>query len=365
MKVLILADITAPYRIAVFKGLAKAYDIDLFFNTATSEQRDPKWYSHADDELNFYLLNSPEAEEEYNSCIKNIKAYDFVLCYDPWHKRSRALQKLCKKKGIPYALNADGALDINMSFPKKQIKTFYTKRAPLLFAGCLRAEEYFKAYGGKPERIVRHPFTSLNESQILKTPYTPADKAEFKASLGMEQKTTFLAVGQFIHRKGFDILLSAWAKTSQDGQLYIIGGGPKRAEYEQMIKDNDLKNVYIEDFKKPDELQKYYSAADVFVMPTREDIWGLVVNEAMAQGLPVISSDRCTSGIELVDKDKNGFVYPCENTDMLAEYIEKLAFDTEMRAEFSVNSLSAINRYTLENIIESHIESITRLMAKQ
>lgn len=364
MKLLILADIPAPYRVAVFKGLAEEYDIDVFFNSPKNAHRNLNWYIHPDRELNFYVMGTDETQRRYEDCLRRIKEYDAVLCYDPWAKRSRALQRLCRRKHIPYALNADGALGITMRFPRKQVKTYYAKRAPLCFAGCHRAVEYFKAYGAKDDSIVQHPFTSLHRDQIIEAPYTPQQKAAFKSELGMEDRPTFIAVGQFIHRKGFDLLLTAWGKTSQEGQLYIIGGGPLRAEYDRLIGESGLRNVYVEDFKQPDELKRYYRAADVFVMPTREDIWGLVVNEAMAEGLPVLSSDRCTSGLELIENGKNGYVYSCEDTDALGDYISQLAAQPRQWQAFSENTLQIIREYTLENVVNSHLDSLKKLLSK-
>ena len=178
----------------------------------------------------------------------------------------------------------------------------------------------------------------------------------------MAEKTTFLAIGQFIHRKAFDLLLSAWSKTKQTSQLYIIGGGPLKEEYLRVIEEEKLANVYILDFKTPDELYQYYLASDVFVMPTREDIWGLVVNEAMATALPVISSDKCTAGNEMIDHGHSGYVYACENTHLLAEYIEELSNNEEKRAFFAQNALTKCGEYVIENIIASHIESINSLL---
>lgn len=57
-------------------------------------------------------------------------------------------------------------------------------------------------------------------------------------------------------------------------------------------------------------------AADIFVHPTREDIWGLVVNEAMAKGLPVITTDRCVAGLELIKNESVGRIVPVENIDL-------------------------------------------------
>ena len=364
MKVLIMADFTAPYRIAVFKGLSKEFETTTFFNEAKNESRNPDWYTKSNEEFYFEILDNEKAINHYNECVEHIEEYDLVLCYDPWASRSRALQRLCMRKKIPFILNADGALGITTTFPKKQIKTFYCKRAALCFAGCERAVEYFRTYGARPERIVKHPFTSLFRKQMLETPYTKEQKSEIKKELGIGEKVTFITVGQFIHRKGFDLLLDAWSKTEQKAQLYIVGGGPLEQEYIKIIEEKPLRNVHIIGFKKPDELQKYYRASDAFVLPTREDIWGLVINEALANALPTISSNKCTAGNELVTDDFNGFVYECDDTIALAECINKLASDETMREKFSSNALKSIEQHTLENVISSHIDSINGIVRK-
>ena len=87
-------------------------------------------------------------------------------------------------------------------------------------------------------------------------------------------------------------------------------------------------------------------------------------NEALANALPTISSNKCTAGNELVKNDYNGYVYECDDTDALAELINKLANDEAMRERFSLNALESIEQYTLENIISSHIESINSIISK-
>ena len=62
-------------------------------------------------------------------------------------------------------------------------------------------------------------------------------------------------------------------------------------------------------------------AADVFVMPTREDIWGLVINEAMAYGLPVVSTDKCIAALELVKNGRNGYIIPPNQPKEIAQKV--------------------------------------------
>lgn len=68
----------------------------------------------------------------------------------------------------------------------------------------------------------------------------------------------------------------------------------------------------------------YYKAADVLAMPTREDICGLVINEALSYGLPVVSTNKCIAALELVSNGKNGYIIPAENDNAIAEVIDKV-----------------------------------------
>ena len=71
----------------------------------------------------------------------------------------------------------------------------------------------------------------------------------------------------------------------------------------------NLKNVYFIPFQNSDIIELYFKAADLFVFPTREDIWGLVINEAMANALPIITTDRCVAGLELIENEKRWLYY--------------------------------------------------------
>ncbi|MBO5745669.1 MAG: glycosyltransferase family 4 protein [Clostridia bacterium] len=362
MKLLILSDVNAPYRVEVFKGLSKEFETVTFFNGKAIEGSDPRWFSNPDKEFDFHILDNAKALEEYEHCLKNITDFDVVLCYDPWHKRSRALQRLCIKKKIPYILNADGVVDINKNWLKVLVKSYYVRRAALCFAGCDRAVEYFKTYGAKDGKTVKHNFTSLYAERILTKPLKSEQKSEFKRKLGFGETFIFLSVGRFVGLKGFELLLEAWGKSDQKSQLVLVGGGPLTNEYERIIEQHKLKNVSVIGYVHKDKLDEYYAAADVFVMPTKSDIWGLVVNEALASGLPVISSDKCTAGVELIKPNVNGLIYDCFDTDALCECIRFTEQNADSVNEMSVNALNSIKNYTYESVIESHITSILSIM---
>ena len=164
-----------------------------------------------------------------------------------------------------------------------------------------------------------------------------------------------VSVGQFIHRKGFDVLLKAWAKCSPENVLYIIGAEPTE-EYLALKNQLELKNVFFVGFKAKEELKQYYRAADLFVLPTREDIWGLVVNEAMANGLPVITTNRCVSGIELVKNGVNGYIVQVDDVE------EMVLENNVLRQSMYENSLTTIRDWTVERMAEEHCTLMQRFL---
>ena len=166
-------------------------------------------------------------------------------------------------------------------------------------------------------------------------------------------KKIAITVGQFIHRKGFDVQLNAWAKCDKEYELYIIGATPTK-EYLDIKEKLHLENVHFEGFKTKEELNCYYQAADLFVFPTREDIWGLVVNEAMANGLPVITTDKCVAGLELIKNVENGYIVPTENQDELAKRINELLSNDWLLENMAKDNLQKIRRYTVENMANVH-----------
>ena len=162
-----------------------------------------------------------------------------------------------------------------------------------------------------------------------------------------------LAIGQFIHRKGFDVLLQSAASVNPDTGIYIVGGEATE-EYKRLREELGAEHVHFLGFQKKNRLAEFYKAADVFVLPTREDIWGLVINEALAYGLPTITTDRCVAGLELIEDGVNGYIVPVEDATALAEKINAvLAADLE---KMGTAALEKIRPYTLENMAKTHVE---------
>ena len=180
MKILILSIFPAPYRVAVFKGIAQRHDVTLFFEGTKNGERNKAWYEKKSPENQFGILSDDEDLATYNDCVQNLKQYDLVICYDPFTPCARKLARQCIKMKIPYIINADGVVNIQTNLLKKIVKSYYVKHAKRCFAGSESAEKYFLYYGAKSQNIVRHRFTSLYSAEILKEPISIEEKNALK-----------------------------------------------------------------------------------------------------------------------------------------------------------------------------------------
>ena len=91
-------------------------------------------------------------------------------------------------------------------------------------------------------------------------------------------------------------------------------------------------------------------------MPTRGDVWGLVINEAMSFGLPIVTTDKCVAGVELIENWKNGFLINVDDSEMLREKILTILSDEQLQHEMSVENVKQIENYTIEKMAERHLE---------
>ena len=174
----------------------------------------------------------------------------------------------------------------------------------------------------------------------------------------------FVSVGSFIKRKGYDLFLEAIKEeTFHNTAFLIIGGGEEKENLENYIKTNNIKNVFLIDFCSKEKIMNYYKMSDIFFFPSREDIWGLVINEAMSCGLPVISSDNVIASKELLEEK---YLYDCNNINILKELIRKMN-DTsnEELYEIGKKNIEKIKEYTIEGSVKVHNEIFKKVKNKE
>ncbi len=113
-------------------------------------------------------------------------------------------------------------------------------------------------------------------------------------------------------------------------------------------------NVHFVNYCSKTELSNYYKAADIFVLPTRYDSWGLVVNEAMSYGLPVVTTDCCGAGLEVLDHQHITIV-PSDNAVALNHAISTIFDNEELRIQLGNRNLEYAREHTIEKMVRDHI----------
>ena len=180
----------------------------------------------------------------------------------------------------------------------------------------------------------------------------------------------FLSVGRQILKKNFLFLLRSYRdyiRASKDpADLVLVGDGPRRKILEKYIKDNDLDRIRLLPFSSQEDLRSVFRRSLCFILPSRHgETWGLVVNEAMASGLPVLVSDQvgCTS--TLVNDGVNGFTFSPNDPDRLSDLMLRIEKMTEAeRLSMGRNSLEIINKWGLDRFCSGIYEAIQFVSSK-
>lgn len=354
MKVLFITNVPSPYRVDFFNELGKKCELTVLFENKIAKSRDAEW--KATNAIYFkavFLRGIKVGEAEVISFgvfqYLSKKRYDVIVVGMYSSPTGILAIEYMKMKKISFLISSDGGLIKNDSSVKYKIKTRYISAACAWLSTGETTTNYLCHYGAKRERVYVYPFSSVMQRDILLDIISKEEKIKLRSELGMTEKRILLSVGQFIHRKGYDILMKACRGLSEDVGIYIVGGEATE-EYLMLQKELKLEHVHFVGFKGKEELQKYYKAADLFVLPTREDIWGLVVNEAMAYGLPVITTDKCIAGIEMVKNGVTGDIVPVEDVQAIADKI--MAQDLYDREKV----LETARRYSINQMVEEHMK---------
>lgn len=363
MKVIFTTNLPSPYRVDFFNELGKSCDLTVVYERTSSAERDTKWKgSPALNYKEVYLsLQNCSVDLAKGSALKDyIKSHeaDFLFFTNYSSPATREAIIWCRWHGRKYYMEYDGGFNKRDSFLKRIVKKFLLKGASGHLTTADEHINYLLSLGIKPEFIFKYPFTSVSKKDIEKiSTIISSGKQKYKSKLGISEQRMILTVGRFsngtAYRKGYDIMMEIAAKLDPGIGVYFIGEEPP-IDFIEWKENQNLRNVHFVGFKTKNELAEYYAAADLFVLLTREDIWGLVINEAMAYGLPVITSDRCVAGLELVKNGVNGYLVDLDNRDEIVKSINTILTNSPLREQMETNNKDVIENYTIEKMSEYH-----------
>ena len=232
-----------------------------------------------------------------------------------------------------------------------------------LAIGSLNSE-YYKSLGVPAHKITLVPYTIDNDSFYSKSRLSQKEKHEFLNSLGLNPNVpTMVYCSKFSIRKNPDIVIRAFHKLSRkhiQANLLMVGSGPLLDQCRQMVAHDKIDNVYIAGFIGQEGLPKYLGCSDLFIQVSENEPWGLVVNEAMATGLPVLANDTIGSVQDLVEDGVNGLRLKELTAEHLEINISALLSDTAKLKQMGKHSLDKIAKWNFQSCRKGLIKNLHR-----
>lgn len=232
----------------------------------------------------------------------------------------------CVRRKIPsVVMSPSNAFDHPRGAWREWVKRRLIRQFQAGLAGGNEAQNYLAHLGLRMDRILLG-YDAIDNDYFSGWQAPPGSTA--KISLPAHY---FIAVARFLDIKNLGFLIDAYAQYRQRTKanpwsLLILGDGATRPQLEDQRRRMQLEDhVLLPGFVQYPELPRYYQRADALILPSLREPWGLVVNEAMACGLPVLVSNRCGCATTLVEPGKNGFIFDPENLDELTGMMCRLA----------------------------------------
>ena len=217
--------------------------------------------------------------------------------------------------------------------------------------GSHAVQDYQQRFPGKP---------------IFNIPYY-CDLAAFSQEIPPRPRTpvTILFCGQMIARKGVDLLLQGFENLIQMGltaRLLLVGREADLPEMLTKVRETTREYTEYAGFQAPEDLPQFFRQADIFVLPSRHDGWGVVVNQAVGAGLPVICSDAVGAAHDLIEPGVNGYLFPAGDvvtlTQILADYLQ----NPNAIAQASAASLAKSVMWSVKAGAENWVDAIHQLI---
>ena len=211
----------------------------------------------------------------------------------------------------------------------------------------------------------------IDKNKIILMPYVVDNNFFLNPKVKNNKKIKFLFAAKLIKRKGPDLLLNALKilknnhNFNNNCDFLIVGNGNMKEQLIKFAKFNNLKNVKFENFRNQKELAKIYKSSDVFIMSSRREPWGLTVNEAMASGNAIISSDNVGSSYDLIKTGKNGYKFKNNNAKDLARKIIKIYINKKKLKRYKLESINIISKWDFNACYFGLKKSIKRIKKLQ
>lgn len=324
-RVVIITNIPAPYRVKVFNNLQQnllKYDIYIIYTKENEDNR--KWKINREIMRNSIILNSKVIKiktKEDNRYIhlpiglnKTLNEIDpeIVISFE-YNLTSLIALRWSKKNKRKFINLTDGTLfsERNINFIQKLARKIIISKSDAFIASGTKAKEKLLKWGAEDKDIFIAMLTT--------------DVSEVKVNRQMIPGR-ILYVGSCVKRKGIDLLLEALRYVSKEYNLHIVGNGSEQEirKLELLLTIKEKERVKWIGYKEGQALWDEYNEAELFVLPSREDCFGLVMVEAMFAHVPILASKYADGAYDIITEGINGHIVDPYNTKMFSDCINDM-----------------------------------------
>jgi glycosyltransferase involved in cell wall biosynthesis len=327
-KLAILTNVLAPYRMPIFQRLADRFDVTVLYSGEESNRE--QWRGLLHQVHGFRVKRAGGFTVAWRNRDRGVMLDtrylhinpgliidliglrpDAIITNEMGFRTLVALAygRLCRRP-VWVWWGGTRHTERRITRGKRLFRRWLVARVDRWFSYGATSTEYLVSCGVPPSIVVEL------QNCIPEGPYVGGECPMMQ----LETRPVLLCVGQLIPRKGVDLLLDATARLQAEGltfSLLLVGSGPEKPLLEQRAKELGLRHVYFHAPQPPELMPAVYCSADVLIFPTREDVWGLVVNEALWSGVPALVSVYAGCASELVPSDST--FDPLDPTDFTAK----------------------------------------------
>ena len=373
MNLAVITNILTPYRVPLFEAIGKRVDrFHVLLMAEREENRDWKLDTapFQYEVLPGFHVKLPGAEVSLHINHGVMRALrhanpDVVLSggFAPANLTAWLYCRLYRRLFVGW-----GELSLqdvaNTSLLKRGLRRLMTSWSDGAIASSTDARNVFVHYGAHPARV----FTSVMPIDVE---YFHAGAMACRTSDWFQTERArypgpiLLSVGRFAEGKGYRELFAIYEAivTQRPGvSLLLIGHGPERPTYEVYVRSQNWKHVHFLGYRQADEVAKFLALADVFVFPTLLDRFGAVLSEAMAAGLPVISSIHAAATTDLVDDGVTGFRIDPRNAERSAKTVlQVLAMTSSERAALGRAAYERVRCHDIDSTADHMVDFLKSL----
>jgi glycosyltransferase involved in cell wall biosynthesis len=367
-RVLLLHNFLTPYRIPLFAELARRFDFEVWILGDVRKIRD--WPGEAPQGA-FRHRSLPCLEiplgSRYNVLMLNYslpwalarQQADVIICCG-WDSPALVYAALhARLTGTPFVLwsgstPSERSLARTLSLPA--VKGLVRLGDAWIAYGS-RAKEYLVQLGAERRQVFRAFNTVALDFFAQGAELTDTERDALRAQLGIETRHVVLYCGNLLELKGLEDLMPAFAEVARqrdDVTLLLVGSGPDETKYRAFCDAAGLgERVVFAGFVDRTQLPPYYGIADLLVLPSRSEVWGLVINEAMACGVPVLTTDVVGAVPDLLQEGINGYVVPVRHPDALCDAMLRFFADGTDRDAMSRAARTTVRPFTCAHMADA------------